>query len=415
MKRIVIILIVSLFLSCERENESPGSNLNTFISVDPNNWWIDNGEYFYFVTTLDGELIAFKKLEDHKINTLYFENDITPNKFNVHRLYVPNDSDHRYLKSYFNTNQTSFTDNQDCEQLPDLIGDCKIHITGPSYETYILSSPSGGMISTVFYQNNPINRTIETDLYQEHSFLFTFLKKDQQYYYKYFFDLNPDENYSFELDPTTMDTDFDIQLLNAPEEMFFLEDCKIKNVILGKLCYYSYCRLYSEINGDSTTLSIFNTPINPGKYFQSRIHLQVKDSKEYIYLKNGNLPGFIPPLGFDISASNLDYDNISITTTGSFDFINGYYRGENYPYKSWSFNSDNPDLIKFPDIPAEITELYPSITIDTFFDTLTVEANISLIEYSEYENYAEYLADYGYIRDLGENSALQNLSIKNYE
>ena len=414
MKRIVIILIASLLISCEPENESPESNLNNFITVDPNNWWLQNGQCFYFVTTLDGELIAFKKLENHKINTLYFENDITPDKFNVHRLHVPNDSDHRYLRSYYNTSQSSFTDNYFCEQLEDPIGDCKIHISGPTYETYILSSPSGSTISSTFYPNT-INRTIETDLYQEHSFLFTFLKMDQQYYYKYFFDLNPDEIYSFELDPTIMETNFDLQVLNAPGGMFFIDNCEVKNVILGKSCYYTYCRLYSEISSDSTTLSIFNTPINPGKYFQSRIHLLLEDGKEYIYVKKGNLPEFIPLLDFDISSFSLDYDNISIKTTESFDFISGYYRGENHPYKSWSFYSDNPDLIKFPDFPEEITELYPSITFNTFFDTLTIEGNISLIENSEIENYTNFLAHFDYSRNQGENSALQNLTIKNYE
>jgi hypothetical protein len=111
----------------------------------------------------------------------------------------------------------------------------------------------------------------------------------------------------------------------------------------------------------------------------------------------------------------LDYDNISITTQGSFDFIAGYYMGELNNAKSWEFHSDNPDLIEFPEIPAEIAEQYPGLTSSTFFETTTVLGYIWLSEYSEIENYSDFMSELNLNRYLGENSAVQKLTVKNYE
>lgn len=415
MKRILILLTLCLLLSCDHENVTPEAKLNTLITVETDIGELYYGKRFYFVTTLDGELLAYKQIENQEINTLYTENDIIPDKFNVHRLFIPNDYEIRFLESFFNTNQTSFTDKSVCGETIESIGNCTIHITGPTYQSYLISYPGGAISASSPNQIYTINRNIETNLYQEHNFLFTFLKRDQQYFYKYFFDLSPNETYSFELDPTTMDTNFNLTVLNAPEGMSFLDQCAIRSVILGNLCYYRTCELYCENSNDAKTLLIFTTPIDHEKYYRSHIHLVVEDSKEYTYEKNGNLPESIPSLDFDITNSSLDYDNISISTNGSFDFISGNYRGEYNNSKNWQFYSDNPDLIKFPDIPVEITEQYPSITSGTFFETSTVKGYISLNEYSEVENYSDFISEFELNRYLGENSAWQKLTVRNYE
>jgi hypothetical protein len=399
--------------SCDHENVTPEAKPNTLITVNTNLSELYFGKRFYFVTNLDGELLAYKQLENQEINVLYTENSIIPDKFNVHRLYVSNDNEIRFLESFFHTNQTSFTHKSVCEDVLESIGNCTINISGPTFTSYLISYPGGSVYAYSANEIYTINRNIETHLYDGHNFLFTFLQKDQQYYYKYFLDLNPNEIYNFELDPNTMNTNYNLKVLNAPESMFFLDQCNIQSVILGGLCYPSVCRLYSEISNDSIQLSIFVTPIGLEKYYKCRFHLLVEDDKEYTYHKLGNLPEFIPTLDFDITNSNLDFNNISLTTNGSFDVIIGNYRTESNS-KSWKFYSDNPDFIKFPDIPAEITDQYPTLTSSTYFGTSTVEGYISLNEYNEIENYSDFMSDFELNRYLGENSALQKLTVRNY-
>lgn len=413
MKRILTLLILSLLFSCNKEDLTPEANPHTFITVETNIGELYTGKRFYFATTLDGELLAYKQLENQEINVLYTENAI-PDKFNVHRLYVSNDGEIRFLESFFNTNQTSFSNQPICENPIPKTGNCTIHISGPTYSRYMFSYPGGAYVS---YSPNgfyTINHNIETSLYEGYNFLFTFLKREQQYYYKYFLDLNPNEIYDFELDPNTMDTNYSQKILNAPEGMLFLNQSSIQSVIIGGLCYNRVCQLYSEISIDSTKLSTFVTPIGLEKYYKSYIHMLVEDNKKYTYQKHGDLPESIPTLDFDITNSSLeDYNNLSLSTSGSFDVISGTFRMETNA-KNWRFYSDNADMLKFPLIPAEITEQYPTLTSTTYFETSTIMGYISLNDYGVIANYSDFIADFERNKYLDENKSLQTLTVSNY-
>lgn len=417
MKRILTLLTLCLLFACNKENEDviPETKLNPLITIDSeNDGVLYYGKRFYFVTTLDGELLGYTQIKNQNTNVLYTESAVIPDKFNVHRLYVSNDNEVRFLESFFNTDQTYFTHNPICGNSFESIGNCTIHIEGPTYTNYVISYPSGSIGGFSPNQIYSLNRDIEVSLFQDYNFIFTFLKRDQQYYYKYYFDLNPNEIYSFELDPATMNTNFDLNVLSAPDGMSFSDEGDIESVILSNLCYYRVCALYSEISSDAKTLSIFATPMDHEIYYRCRINLLVDDDKTYTYQKNGELPELIPSLDFDITSTSLAYDNISFTTTGSYDLFSGNYMGENGNLKSWKFYSDHPEMIKFPDIPAEITEQYPTLASGTFFETLEINGFISLHEYSEINNYSDFMSELELNRYLGENSALQQLTVRNY-
>jgi len=115
-------------------------------------------------------------------------------------------------------------------------------------------------------------------------------------------------------------------------------------------------------------------------------------------------------LDFDLSILSMDLDDIEITCTGTYDFISGYYRVDNNS-KNWYFYSDNPDMIKFPDIPSEITEIYPNITGSTFFETASLQSSISLNDYSDIENYGDFLTEFEWNRRIVDNSTGQKLRI----
>jgi len=412
MKRILLLLTLCLLFSCEQDDVTPEDKPNILITVTTNVFELYYGNRFYFVTDLDGDLLAYKQLEKQETNVLYTDNSVIPDKFNVHRLYVSNDYEAWFLESFLNTSQTSFTHYSGCENPLHSIGNCTINITGPTYKSYLISYPGGGASGYSPNEIFTLNRTFETYLYEGHNFLYTFLHREQQYFYKYFFDLNPNETYSFELDPNTMNTNYNMQVLDAPEDMHFLTNhSTIYSVILGGLCYYSACILYKETSIDSTQMSIFITPCGLEKYYKCQIHLQVEDDKEYGYYKHGSLPEYIPTLDFDINNYNLDVDNISLTTSSSFDVISGHYRNETNA-KNWQFYTDIADNIKFPEIPEEITDQHPAITSETFFGTATVAGSITLNKYSEIENYSEFMSDFELNKYLGENSALQKLTVK---
>jgi len=414
MNRILILLTLCLLFSCENEDIIPEPILTPLITIDSENADINSGKRFYFVTTLEGKFLGFKQIEGLKINVLHIESAEIPDKFNVHRLYIFDNSDIQILESFFNTDQTLFTHKPVCESTFEKIGNCSINITGPTYEVYILSYPGGSYSSTSPSGIYSIHENLETILYNGYNFLFTFLKKDQQYYYKYFFDLSPTETYSFQLDPTTMETNFNLKVLNAPEGIFFTDESNIQSVILSNTCFYRGTNLYNEVSNNAKTLSIFATPIDNEKYYKCNIIMQDENGKEYTYLRNGELPEFIPSLDCDITSANMDYDDIEITTNGSFDFIYGYYRVESDNVRNWFFYSDDDDMIKFPDIPAEITEQYPTLISSTFFETSTVKGEISLFEYSDINNYSDYMSDLLLNKYLGENSTLQRLTVRNY-
>jgi len=217
------------------------------------------------------------------------------------------------------------------------------------------------------------------------------------------------------MDPASMDTNFNVTVLDAPEGMYFKNyQYSISSVIVGNLMYYSRCELYGENSNKDKTFSIFTTPNDHQKYYKCRINMLDENNKEYALETTGNIPQSIPALDFDISASNLDYDDISINTTGSFDFISGIYR-ETGNSRNWTFYSDDPIAITFPELPAEITQIHPNLTSDTFFETETYQGYITLNEYSEVDNYADFISELNINRYQGENSTRLKLMVKNYE
>lgn len=412
MKKILTFLILALLFSCEKDNETPEAEPEIFITIATNVFELSYADRHYFITDLDGQLLVYKKLEMQETNILYAENFEIPDKFNVHRLYVSKEYDVHYLESFLNTSQTSYTHYSACESPLQSMGNCTVNIVGPTYTSYLISYPAGGNGGYSPNQSHALNRTCETYLYDGHNFLYALLHRDQQYYYQYFFDLEPNEIYNFELDPNTMNTDYNIQIVDAPEGTLFLNG-HIKSVILGGPCYYSRCSVYEEISTDSTQMSIFITPCGLEKYYQSNIYLQVDENRDYRFSKHGDIPEYIPLLDFDFTNYNLDVDNISLTTSGSYDIINGNYRNETNA-KNWDFYTDIAENIKFPEIPEEITNQHPTITNDAFFGTSNVAGTISLIEYTEIDNYPEFMSDFEQYKRLGENAASQTLTVRNY-
>ena len=401
-----------MIISCEKDDETSEVKPEVLITVSTNISELNYGNRFYFVTDMDGKLLAYKQLEKQETNVLYSNNAVIHEKFNVHRLFVSLNYESWFMESFLNTSQTFYTQHSACEPPEQNSGNCTIQVIGPTYKVYLLSYPGGSETGYSINEMTPINRTFDTFLYDGYNFLYTFLHREQQYFYKYFHDLEPNETYTFELDPSTMYTDSDIHILDAPVGMYFDDNhSSIYSIVLGGLCYHKPYLLYSETSDDSMQLSTFITSCGLELYYKSQIYLQLDNGIQYRYNKHGSLPEYIPALNFGFTDYNLDLDNISITTHGSFDVVTGRYRNLTNA-KSWQFYADISD-IEFPDIPEQITNIHPGISNESFFGTPTVYGYISLEEFTHIENYADFMSDLEQNRFLGENAASQKLSVSN--
>lgn len=412
MTRLFIILTAYILLSCDSDEVLPEARLDPFITIEADNGYF--GQVFYFATTLEGELLGYVEIESRKINTLNSDSSLFPEKYNVHRLYISDNSNVKRLESFFNTSKNHFVEKDNCDDPYVSLGNCNIQISGPTYQNFLISAPTQGAGNSSLNETFNIEENIDTELYQDHNFLFTFLKRNQKYYYEYFFDLSPNENYWFELNPNTMNTDYEMKLLDAPEGMIFLDDGNIQSVILSKKCFSSRYNLFSERSMENNNLSVFTTPIDHVKYYTCLFNLSVDNKKEYTYITEGSIPDLIPQLEFDITNSNLEINNLSITPTGKYDAILGDFRGEVSSLKNWIFYSDNPNTIKFPEFPSEILKIYPSLTGTGFFETSNVISKVSLYDHSEITNYLDFINQLELRSDFDHKMELKILTVKNH-
>jgi len=380
--------------------------------------YVDNSIYnyaqaVYFVTNSEGVLIASKKVENSTTNILYKDESIELEAYNLHKFVFYNDSTY-YLESLFDINLSYFTDNQCCnaQNMFPYIGNCSFNFTDiPQCDWYSMHFPSGGQA------NLPGSRS--TDLFTGNNFLFTFIKKSNNYYYKYYYDFTPGQTYSISLDTNLMESDVVIKYINAPENLKF-KDSYIRRYLNGDyMCYAADHGIYTEEQDDSTRLNIVCPPDNnePFKYYYSKLgFVNTNDSKQYLYSYLGDIPSNIPQFNFDIEIQNYHMDELDILLFGEYDFLYGEYSmGQGYSnLNKWKFYTNNSENVEFPVLPGEVLRLMPDLTSGSFIERENSFYKFSVYNVNEIIDYNDFINKYLNCRQTDKYQEYQMISIREY-
>ncbi len=384
MKYLYIVVLSIVLFSCEKENNPEKKIL---IEVDANSSSLNDKDIVYFITSLDGELLASKKIENNTLNVIYNETNIGQEKYNVHRFENISNSEYNLI-SFFNTDKKLFEEKERCStpfyDVYKYLGTCIFNFVDiPNYDYYDVCHSSGGSGG-----NTSIKQEQQCDFYNGYGFLYTFIKENNSFYYKYYDNFVPNTTYDISLNTDLMKSDMQIHTIPIPQNLnvysVFNQGC----FDYVAQCYTTSHYNYTETDYDLGEIKIIVPPNSSVKHYESEFTFS-NENKKYVYFNRGAIPTSIPQYNFNIELNSDDIDNIDFKITGDYGLLLGEYNGENFD-KNWKFYTDNPAYVNFPVLPDEILALNPYISKDDFSGTQLQHSSFKLINDKDKNSYVDF-------------------------
>lgn len=406
-------MILIIVLSCKKEKNDDiitASKKDTLIVIDESNNNLGLIKVIYFVTSLNGNLIASQSMEKNSINVIYISDSIKHVRFNVHKFTYLESSNSFSLESVLNTDKVYYNDNDPCKGTNpyNYMGDCNFKFNDISNDDlYSISFPMSGQ------EGYGISPYTSASLFTDNNYLFTFTKKGDHYFYKYYHDLMPGKTYQISLNTDSMKTDVEVDTISAPPNYKFDSFNSILACLNGDYeCYYSAHGIFNKPIDNGTKLLVVSPPSHLYKYYHSVYNLVGVKNEEYSYFHLGNIPKNIPAFNFNLNIVDSSINNVSINTTGKFDFLLGEYLADyTTNVNNWKFYTDNSTKVVFPKLPEDVKKLVPFLSEETFTKGINSYFNFTLYDIEGVDSYEGFINTYDRYSNLKQYQIFQRISI----
>jgi hypothetical protein len=386
------LLILNLFLivACgEDENKEVGTSTQTLTFSIPENYLKPNEDVWVFITNSKGELLGVQQGDDN--TQLTFELGEFPNNGTLilHQLNFESEAPYSstQIVSYTGIEPGNYTLKSSLRSSPDAAGSHKITIQNMLSSYNQMWAPSPGLISAISFTpgggtktmdvamlENPTNQFYKLSNATDRAVVHKYIQRDNVAFND---EITVDFSEMSSMDIQTLMFSKSFQTISLSVQMFTDET---KDQILS---------IDSYVSANKNNLTIYY-PGDESEYFTG---ITLSDDNRYFsYGKIGAYVSSIKTLTADITALTFSDNEIEISTTGTFDYLQ-IISSEAWPAETndhdltWSIIASKKATSRFiiPQLPAEIISMHPVLANAVIkFDAANVEDLVGIGGYGDY-------------------------------
>jgi hypothetical protein len=382
----LFVLLGCIFLfSCE--NDEPTVKNQLIISI-PVGYVHESEDLWFFITTDDGELLGVQQgLNDSELT---FETAGNVKRFVLHQLNYMTTSDLLYSRFDMNSYADVFPGNYQLKPRSSqseignhilTVNNLPVNYNKGRVSGTASQMSSGSIDGSTF--------TLESELFEANTNIFC--------YFSNLTDGNIVPKYKFinnvSVDQTTTVDFSEFTEMNQVNHTFGFQADQVYayvNAFAGDDHSHAFT-LWSDGIDDASSLKLFY----PGNLFNEYfIDLKVyKGNDLYEYRKIGAIPSTFKTLNADVSSLVYANNNLTVTSTGSFDYLytvsSDFWTVEDHAYDLiWNFHMGDAghQEFKIPGFPSQILNKYPELSQGQInFDFAHMD------EYDGIDGYSDYL------------------------
>lgn len=379
MKKHILLSLFILFtvISCDNSDSEPQiESEEVFLTLTIGGDFLDsNSEHYIILTDTDNELLGYSSIRNGNSYTFERVESTLNQSYDYHVLTV-------FRNSSFSSFRMNTTRNSGSKELTwekasntpndfgSSLGNASFDFTNvPNHDLFNLIPPNINRTGTQLS-----DRYSDVELFQNIQDYYVYLRNGQVGLFKEG-TLAPEDQ---TIDLSGMSSAMDLYRVQVPGDISTLavsaKDSRYNNISRPYFLHFGPFTDSEELS-DIT----FHLPSNRGHLSDYFTFLTVSGDNGLSYESSASsAENVVVPevLDADIVVNILEVDNMGINTTGTFDLLGVSMSKGNY---YWNLSTDDPSIRfdRFPTLPAEIIELVPEFSRDSFASIESYRVKVS--------------------------------------